>query len=491
VKPSRRQFLGATAATAASGFAPASFAATPKAAATKKAPFPDGFVWGAATAAYQIEGAAAEDGKGPSIWDMFCKKPGSIWNDQSGEVACDHYHRYKEDIALAKSLGLRAYRFSVSWPRVVPAGTGAPNDKGLDFYDRLVDELLKAGLEPWLTLYHWDLPLALYHQGGWLNRDVAGWFGDYATVVVRRLGDRVRHFMPLNEPQVFLGAGLVQGRHAPGDKLRFAEFLRAAHHALLAHGRAVEAIRVSAKGKVQVGCAQASYNSVPATAAPADLAAARARFLSTADDSYKQNAWWLDAMLLGRYPADGVALYGPSMPELRPGDMEAIRQPLDFLGVNLYQADAVRRGKNGHPEVVSFPVGSPLTSMEWAVTPSIMRLVPTWLYERYKLPIVVAENGVSLPDWVAADGQVHDPQRVDFTRAYLRELAAAMAGGVPVRGYFHWSLLDNFEWAHGYKQRFGLVHVDFATQKRTPKDSARWYRDVIASNGAQLGADPR
>jgi len=225
---------------------------------------------------------------------------------------------------------------------------------------------------------------------------------------------------------------------------------------------------------------------VPATAAPADLAAARARFLSTADDSYKQNAWWLDAMLLGRYPADGVALYGPSMPELRPGDMEAIRQPLDFLGVNLYQADAVRRGKNGHPEVVSFPVGSPLTSMEWAVTPSIMRLVPTWLYERYKLPIVVAENGVSLPDWVAADGQVHDPQRVDFTRAYLRELAAAIAGGVPVRGYFHWSLLDNFEWAHGYKQRFGLVHVDFATQRRTPKDSSRWYREVIASNGARL-----
>jgi beta-glucosidase len=457
------------------------------AAGAKPAPaFPPGFTWGAATAAYQIEGAAADDGKGPSIWDMFCKKPGAIWNDQSGDVACDHYHRWKEDVALAASLGLQAYRFSVSWPRVLPAGTGAVNAKGLDFYDRLVDALLAAKIEPWLTLYHWDLPLALYHRGGWLNRDVAGWFADYAAVVVKRLGDRVRRFMPLNEPQVFLGAGMIQGRHAPGDKLRFAEFLLATHHALLAHGAAVRAIRASAKGKVQVGCAQASYNSVPATGAPEDLAAARARYLGTADETYKQNAWWLDAMILGRYPADGASLYGASMPEIRGGDLEAIRQPLDFLGVNLYQADAVRRGKNGRPEVVPFPTGSPLTSMEWNVTPSIMRLVPSWLYERYKLPVVIAENGVSLPDWVAADGQVHDPQRIDFARAYLRELAAAIAAGVPVQAYFHWSLLDNFEWAHGYKQRFGLVHVDFATQKRTPKGSARWYRDVIASNGARL-----
>jgi beta-glucosidase len=450
------------------------------------AAFPEGFVWGAATAAYQIEGAAAEDGKGPSIWDMFCRKPGAIWNDQSGDVACDHYHRYKEDVALAKSLGLKAYRLSVSWPRVLPVGTGAVNPRGLDFYDRLIDELLKAGIAPWVTLYHWDLPLDLYHRGGWLNRDVAGWFADYSTAVVRRLGDRVRHFMPLNEPQVFLGAGMVQGRHAPGDKLRFAELLLAVHNTLLAHGRSVQAIRAAAKGKVQVGCAQASYNSIPAGPSADDLAAARQRYLGTADDSYKQNAWWLDAMVLGRYPADGLTLYAPAMPEVRSGDMEAIRQPLDFLGVNLYQADAVRRGKNGHPEVVPFPVGQPLTMMEWAVTPSIMRLVPQWLHERYKLPIVIAENGVSLPDWVAADGQVHDPGRIDFSRRYLRELRGAIGDGVPVQAYFHWSLLDNFEWAHGYKQRFGLVHVDFATQKRTPKDSARWYREVITSNGRSI-----
>ena len=474
----RRTFLAAASV--------AGVEASAGAAAPKTPAFPRDFVWGAATAAYQIEGAAAEDGKGPSIWDAFCKKPGAIWNGQSGDVACDHYHRYKEDVALARSLGLRAYRFSVSWPRVLPEGTGAVNAKGLDFYDRLVDELLAAKIDPWLTLYHWDLPLALYRRGGWLDRDVAAWFADYATIVAKRLGDRVRHFMPLNEPQVFLGAGLVQGRHAPGDKLSFAEFLRATHHALLAHGRAVQAIRAAAKGKVEIGCAQASYNSVPATSAPEDLAAARDRFLATADTSYKQNAWWLDAMVLGRYPEGGVALYGASMPEVRAGDLETIRQPLDFLGINLYQADAVRRGPDGRPEVVPWPVGAPLTSMEWAVTPSIMRLVPTWLHERYALPLVVAENGVSLPDWVAADGQVHDPQRIDFARAYLRELGGAIAAGVPVRGYFHWSLLDNFEWAHGYKQRFGLVHVDFATQKRTPKDSARWYRDVVASNGARL-----
>jgi beta-glucosidase len=476
MRPNRREILGAAAAALTTTVCRRATAAPSRAA------FPPGFVWGAATAAYQIEGAAAEDGKGPSIWDAFCKKPGAIWNGQSGDVACDHYHRYKEDIALARSLGLRAYRFSVSWPRVLPEGVGAVNAKGLDFYDRLVDALLEAKVDPWLTLYHWDLPLALQRRGGWLERDVAAWFADYATVVARRLGDRVRHFMPLNEPQVFLGAGLVQGRHAPGEKRGLAELLRAAHHALLAHGRAAQAVRAAARGKVEIGCAQASYNSVPATSAAEDVAAARARFLATADETYKQNAWWLDAMILGHYPSDGLALYARSLPEIRPGDMETIREPLDFLGVNLYQADLVRRGADGRPEVVPWPVGSPLTSMEWAVTPAIMRLVPTWLHERYGLPMVICENGVSLPDWVEADGRVHDPQRIDFLRAYLAELRAAVAAGVPVRGYFHWSLLDNFEWAHGYKQRFGLVHVDFATQKRTPKDSARWYRDIIASN---------
>jgi len=467
-------------------------AASPKPGAAKPAPveFPRGFVWGAAAAAYQIEGAPDADGKGPSIWDMFCKKPGSIWHDQSGDVACDHYRRYKEDVAIMKGLGLAAYRLSVSWPRVLPEGTGTVNAKGLDFYDRLVDELLKAGIAPWVTLYHWDLPLALYHRGGWLNRDVAGWFSDYTTVVARRLSDRVKHFMPLNEPQVFLGAGLIQGRHAPGDKLRFAEFLLAVHNTLLAHGGSVLALRAAGGRGLRVGCAQAGYNYVPAGDAPDDLRAARERYLATADDTYKQNTWWLDPMILGRYPADGVKLYGASMPAIRAGDMETIKQPLDFLGMNLYSADAVRRGKDGKPEVVPFPAGYPITGFEWAVTPSIARLCPTWLHERYKLPLVITENGLSARDWVDADGAVHDPTRVDFTARYLRELAAAIAAGVPVEAYFHWSILDNFEWAEGYKHRFGLVYVDYATQKRTLKDSALWYRDVIASNGKTLLARP-
>jgi beta-glucosidase len=489
----RRQFLGwsAAAAVSSAGMKRAR-AAKPPARLTE---FPKGFVWGAAAASYQIEGAPAADGKGPSIWDMFCKKPGAIWKDQSGDVACDHYHRWKEDVAIMKSLGLKAYRLSISWPRVLPDGTGATNPKGLDFYDRLIDELGAAGITPWVTLYHWDLPLALYHRGGWLNRDVGGWFADYAMLIAKRLGDRVKHWMPLNEPQVFLGAGLIQGRHAPGDKLRFAEFLLAAHNTLLAHGRAVQALRATPKLPARIGTAQAGYNYVPATDSAADLAAAKARYFATADDSYKQNAYWLDPLIHGKYPDDAVKLYGASMPQIRAGDMETIKQRLDFLGATLYSADPVRRGKDGKPEVIPWPVGYPITGFEWAVAPSIVRLVPTWLHERYKLPIVVVENGLSVRDWVAADGGVHDPDRIDFMARYLRELAAAIAAGVPIDGYFHWSILDNFEWAEGYKHRFGLVYVNYETQARTIKDSGKWYRDVIASNGrtvlATAAPDPR
>jgi beta-glucosidase len=480
----RRNFLAWSAAAAVSSVAmKRPRAAKPPARLTE---FPKGFVWGAAAASYQIEGAPAADGKGPSIWDMFCKKPGAVWKDQSGDVACDHYHRWKEDVAIMKSLGLPAYRLSISWPRVLPEGTGATNAKGLDFYDRLIDALLAAGITPWVTLYHWDLPLALYHRGGWLNRDVGGWFADYAMLVAKRLGDRVKHWMPLNEPQVFLGAGLIQGRHAPGDKLRFAEFLLAAHNTLLAHGRAVQALRATPKLPARIGTAQAGYNYVPATDSAADLAAAKARYLATADDSYKQNAYWLDPLILGKYPDDAVKLYGASMPQIRAGDMETIKQKLDFLGMTLYSADPVRRGKDGKPEVIPWPAGYPITGFEWAVAPSILRLIPTWLHERYKLPIVIAENGLSVRDWVAADGGVHDPDRIDFTARYLRELAAAIAAGVPIEGYFHWSILDNFEWAEGYKHRFGLVYVNYETQARTIKDSGKWYREVIASNGRNV-----
>lgn len=474
----RRSFLQLSSAGATAALAP-----RPARAAGR---FPADFAWGAASAAYQIEGGAFADGKGPSVWDHFSHRPGVVWKDQNGDVACDHYHRYKDDVALMKQLGLRAYRLSVSWPRVMPDGAGAVNAKGLDFYDRLVDELLRAQIVPYVTLYHWDLPLASYRRGGFLNRDLADWFADYAKVVVGKLSDRVSWWMPFNEPQVFLGAGLYEGRHAPGDKVSFGDYLLAVHNCLRAHGKAVQAIRAAAKQKPRVGCAQASYNSIPATDRPEDLAAARARFFSSPADTYRVNAWYLDPMFLGHYPEDGVRLYGRDMPRVASGDMELIHQPLDYLGINLYNADLVRRGRDGQPEVVPFTDGFPVTGMDWPVTPPVMRHTPHFLHQRYRKPLLVTENGVSVRDWIAADGKVHDPQRIDFTATHLRELARAMAEGVPVLGYFHWSILDNFEWAHGYKQRFGLVYVDYPTQRRIPKDSAYWYRDLIASNGQAL-----
>jgi beta-glucosidase len=453
--------------------------------------FPERFVWGSATAALQVEGAANSDGRAPSIWDMFCRKPGKVWRDQCPDVSADHYHRVAEDVALMQELGLQAYRFSVSWSRVLPEGTGAINRKGLDFYDRLVDRLLAAKVAPWLTLYHWDLPLALYRRGGFLNREVADWFADYTKLLVERLGDRVAVWMPLNEPQVFVGSGLQGSRHAPGDQLSFSEVMLAAHHALLCHGRAVPILRSARNKAALVGTSQAGVSSVPATNRAEDIAAARARALGSAPETMYSNALWLDAMVFGRYPEDylrGNAKHLPARFETSAlgDDLRTIGQRLDFIGLNQYQCDRVRRGKDGQPEVVPFPDGVATTTMEWAVEPSTMYWMPKWLHERYRLPLYITENGVAVSDWLSLDGKCHDPLRIDFTTRFLRELARAIADGVPVHGYLYWSLLDNYEWAHGYKQRFGLVHVDYESGKRTKKDSALWYRDVIASNGRSL-----
>jgi beta-glucosidase len=456
--------------------------------------FPEDFLWGAATAAYQVEGAAAEDGRGPCVWDMFCKRPGKVWRDQCADRSADHYHRLKEDVALMKQMGLPAYRFSISWSRVFPDGTGAVNARGLDFYDRLVDQLLSAGILPWATLYHWDLPLAIYHRGGFLNRDVADWFGDYTKVVARKLSDRVAAWMPLNEPQVFIGSGMQIGRHAPGDQLRFTEVMLAAHNTLRCHGRAVQALRAEGKQKLQIGSAQAGVNKIPATDRPEDVRMARERALATDPETMYSNTLWLDPMVLGKYPEDYLKGNARHLPPLFAtgtlgDDLRVIGQPLDFVGVNLYQADRVRRGKDGKAEVVPWPDGNPITaSFEWAVAPEIMYFMPKFLHERYRKPIYITENGISVRDWVSLDGKCHDPARIDFTMRYLRELGRAIADGIPVHGYFHWSLLDNFEWAEGFKHRFGLVHVDYQTGKRTPKDSAAWYRDVIVSKGRSLFA---
>jgi beta-glucosidase len=454
--------------------------------------FPKIFTWGAAAASYQIEGAAFEDGKGLSVWDMMCRQPGRIWEGQNGSVACDHYHRYKEDVALMKEIGLKAYRLSLSWPRVIPNGTGAINEKGLEFYDKLVDELLAAKIEPWVTLFHWDFPHALYCCGGWLNDQSPDWFADYTRVIVDRLSDRVSQWMTLNEPQCFLGLGLQQGRHAPGDRLGRYEVLLASHHTLLAHGKAVQVIRAQAKQPATIGWAPVGVCAVPQTSSPSDIEAARQAMFGITSENPSANSWdradlwnntWFgDPVVLGKYPDDGLELFGNAVPKHTDAEMKVISEPVDFYGANIYNGALFRAGTNGHSEKVARPDGFPITMYKWGVTPECLYWGPKFLYERYSLPIVITENGMSGHDWISEDGKCHDPQRIDFLSRYLKELGRAIQDGTDVQGYFLWSIMDNFEWAEGYKERFGIIHVDFETQVRTIKDSALWYRDVIGNN---------
>ncbi len=448
--------------------------------------FPKGFTWGAATASYQVEGAWDADGKGLSVWDAFCRRPGAIADGTSGETACDHYHRVEEDAALFAEIGLQAYRFSISWPRVLPGGTGAVNEKGLAFYDRLVDALLAKGVEPWVTLFHWDYPYALYTRGGWLNRDSADWFADYARVVVERLSDRVTHWITMNEPQCFIHFGHENAINAPGLKLPFPDVLRAAHHTLLAHGKAVQALRAHACKAPLVGVAPVVMPALPHTGSPEDVEAARRATFVMDQRSMMNNPWFTDPMLLGRYPEDGVKLFGADLPAFPDGDLATIRQPLDFLAANTYNGWLARAAEGKPFESVTRAPGYPRTSMNWPVTPEALYWGPRFLHERYGLPVVVSENGMANNDWVQLDGKVHDPQRIDFLARYLRALRRAIDDGVDVRGYFLWSAMDNFEWSHGHGPRFGIVHVDYPTGRRTPKDSAWWYRDVIRENGRGL-----
>jgi beta-glucosidase len=442
--------------------------------------FSRSFLWGAATSAYQIEGSPLADGAGPSIWHRFLRTPGLTKDGDTGDVACDHYRRMEDDVALMKRLGLTAYRFSIAWGRILPEGRGRVNEAGLGFYERLVDTLLANGIQPMATLFHWDLPSALDDRGGWLNPDVADWFADYAGVMFRRLDDRVKLWATLNEPWVVTDGGYLHGALAPGHKNRF-EAPIASHHLLRSHGKAVQAYR--AIGKHQVGLVVNIEPKYPASTTAHDLAATRRA------EAY-MNRQYLDPVFHGRYPEEMAEIFGEAWPEWPQQDFDLIRQPIDFLGINYYTRNVVRHEETSWP-LKAVPVRqkqATYTETGWEVFPQGLTDTLSWIRKRYgDIAQYVTENGAAFYDPPAASGgRVADPLRIDYYRSHLRAVHAAIQQGVDVRGYFAWSLLDNLEWSLGYSKRFGLVHVNFETLERTPKDSARFYADVIATQGAAL-----
>jgi beta-glucosidase len=441
--------------------------------------FPEGFLWGVASAAYQIEGAVNEDGRGPSIWDTFSHQPGKTRNGETGDVAADHYHRWQEDLRIMKDLGVKVYRFSIAWPRILPTGSGQVNKPGLDFYDRLVDTLLDAGIEPFPTLYHWDLPQALQDRGGWPARDTARYFADYAQVVGERLGDRVNYWITHNEPWVAAFAGYFQGEHAPGIQDPVAAFL-ATHHLLLGHGLACEALRAACRNRPRVGIVLNLTPMHPATDSQADREAA-----ARADAGL--NRLFLDPLFKREYPPELIEQFGPIFTPPQPGDMERIAAPLDWLGVNYYSRHVVRYDPDEpitHLSQVQ-PVGNEYSQM-WEIYPPGIYEMLTRVWKDYRPPfMIVTENGICVPDVPDLDGRIRDVRRIAYLHDHIAQVHRAIQEGVPVRGYFVWSLTDNFEWAHGYGMRFGLTYVDYATQARTVKESGWWYKGVIEANGVK------
>jgi beta-glucosidase len=455
--------------------------------------FPDDFFWGTGTSSYQIEGAWNEDGKGPSIWDTYAHTPGKIKNGDTGDIANDHYHRYKEDVVLMKSFGANAYRFSIAWPRIFPQATGTPNPKGLDFYNRLVDELVAAGIAPFPTLYHWDLPQALQDKGGWQSRDTVKAFGDYAGYVAEKLSDRVRHFFTINEFRSFVDmghhgnevevpGGTMTISLAPGLKLSPGELNQVRHHAVLAHGMAVQAIRAKGKEGTKVGPAEVIEAAVPLIEAPEHINAARAA-------TRERNALFLTVMLEGKYTDLYLKNAGRDAPKFTDEDMKIIASPLDFVGINVYRpvvyvlASDEKRGGTAWREI-PFAKAHPKMFNSWLTFgPEAMYWAPKFVQSLWNVKeIYITENGCASDDVLAGDGKVYDTDRIVFLRAYITQLQRASTDGVPVKGYFHWSTMDNFEWTAGFGNRFGLVYVDFKTQKRTLKMSAAWFREAAERN---------
>ncbi len=435
--------------------------------------FSKDFLWGAASAAHQVEGAYNEDGKGPGIWDALAL--GNVKRGENGNVACDHYHRYKEDVAIMKELGLKSYRFSVSWPRVMPQ-PGVINAKGLQFYSDLVDELLQAGIEPMCSIFHWNLPMWAHEWGGWGNEETARYYEEYTKVVVDKLSDRVHYWLTLNEPQCFIGCGYFIGVHAPFQKLPIQEIKKLTRVAMLAHGKGAKVIRETAKTKPQIGFAPTCDAWVPKDDSEEAIAWARNQSLRDEANPFTMR-YWADPIVLGEIP-ESLA------DTLSPEDMDIIHQPLDFYAYNVYSSS--NYGDLSYEKKEEVTPGQPRTMMDWVIQPKVMYWATKFLYERYRLPILITENGMANIDFVMRDGKVHDPQRTDYIETYLKELKRAADEGIPVIGYQYWSIMDNFEWAEGYDKRFGLVYVDYNTLKRTIKDSAYVYRDIIRTNGENL-----
>lgn len=443
--------------------------------------FSKDFMWGTATSSYQIEGAVHEDGRGWTVWDDFCTRKGVVFDGQNGNIACDHFHRYKEDIRMMAESGVKAYRFSLAWSRILPEGTGSINEKGIEFYNHLIDELLKYHIEPFITLFHWDLPFALHRQGGWQNPESVDWFAKYAGAAAKAFGDRVKYFITFNEPQCFIGLGHVNGEHAPGNIMSRRSVLEMAHHVMMAHGKAVQEIR-KVRDDIKIGYAPTSTVPCPASDSQEDIEAARNAYFNINNDekNYMWSvSWWSDPIFFGTYPKQGLAIFKEDLPDIKPEDMALISQPIDFYGQNIYNGYPVSANGSGGYTRGKRKTGYARTAIGWPVVPESLYWGPKFLYERYQTPIYITENGISCTDTVSIDGKVHDPDRIDFMHRYLLQLEKAANEGIDVRGYFAWSLMDNFEWAKGYSERFGMVHVDFETQKRTFKDSAYWYSDFI------------
>jgi beta-glucosidase len=436
--------------------------------------FPEGFRWGAATASYQIEGAANKDGRGLSIWDDFCAQPGKVLNGDTGLVACDHYHRFAEDLDLMQKLGLHSYRFSFAWPRIIPEGTGSVNAKGIAFYDRLIDGMLQREISPAATCYHWDLPLPLHEKGGWTERMIVDAFAKYCEVLAKHFGDRIDMWCTLNEPCVswILGYGL--GTHAPGLCLAQKPYRQVCHHLMMAHGAGVQSLRAGAGRPIEVGLVNNNNVPLPFSETPGDIEAAREHFRLS-------NGWMQDPLFLGKYPEKEWDDLGPNVPDVREGDLQLICTPTDFFGMNTYFCTQVVRAGG---EIIEHEKWYPRTDLGWPITPDIVYWGTRFLQEIYGVgKVYITENGAGFPDVVDDKGRVEDLARVNYLREHLRSAHRAIQEGYPLAGYYVWSLLDNFEWAYGYSKRFGIIHVDYETLKRTPKASAEWYAQTIRNNG--------